>query len=451
MHKVHGVALIRVRRTTLSSLAELFSLSSRDSEVSNTCAIPHPPGYPFPGNILSLDVPTHGYHGLAQKYASIYQLNLLGRKVIFVSSYTLVNELSDDSRFQKSVGGALKETRNLIHDGIFTAFDGESSWITAHRLLIPVFGVMRVRDMLEDMREICDQMICKWDGPACRLNNTAQYYSSMLHVIQAGFIRKYGKHQPDVEKMSKIAHSISQRARMSDNSIIDNLLTFLIAALTSEFGFLAEVPALGTMSILGDQPAQLGDLTRMEYLHAVIRESKRLQPTAAIRAVYPLKNTVIGDGKYFIVKDTPIALQIWDLHRDVSVLGLDNSNPSGCLRETLNRCRPMHGNLYEISFGFGMRSCIGRAFAWQEVRISYQEMCIVLSSIVQRFDLALANPLYELQITQAITIKPKGFRGGVRIGGTANFQFSQPPFVNLRYCLIPCRKYRRKCFSSSSG
>ncbi|KAJ3908354.1 hypothetical protein F5879DRAFT_357259 [Lentinula edodes] len=77
-----------------------------------------------------------------------------------------------------------------------------------------------------------------------------------------------------------------------------------------------------------------------------------------------------------------------------------------------------------------MRSCIGRAFAWQEVRISYQEvrisyqrnllltdttqMCIVLSSIVQRFDLALANPLYELQITQAITIKPKGFRGGVR-------------------------------------
>lgn len=50
------------------------------------------------------EVPTHGYHGLAQKYASIYQLNLLGRKVIFVSSYTLVNELSDDSRFQKSVG-----------------------------------------------------------------------------------------------------------------------------------------------------------------------------------------------------------------------------------------------------------------------------------------------------------------------------------------------------------
>ncbi|GAW00653.1 cytochrome p450 [Lentinula edodes] len=479
MHKVHGVALIRVRRTTLSSLAELFSLSSRDSEVSNTCAIPHPPGYPFPGNILSLDVPTHGYHGLAQKYASIYQLNLLGRKVIFVSSYTLVNELSDDSRFQKSVGGALKETRNLIHDGIFTAFDGESSWITAHRLLIPVFGTYftcnacagYARGHEGNMRP--DDMQMGWPGmptesiidpnddltrvaldtiALCSMSYRLDSFASPPFVqTMVDFLREYGKHQPDVEKMSKIAHSISQRARMSDNSIIDNLLTFLIAALTSEFGFLAEVPALGTMSILGDQPAQLGDLTRMEYLHAVIRESKRLQPTAAIRAVYPLKNTVIGDGKYFIVKDTPIALQIWDLHRDVSVLGLDNSNPSGCLRETLNRCRPMHGNLYEISFGFGMRSCIGRAFAWQEVRISYQEMCIVLSSIVQRFDLALANPLYELQITQAITIKPKGFRGGVRIGGTANFQFSQPPFVNLRYCLIPCRKYRRKCFSSSSG
>ncbi|KAF8829822.1 hypothetical protein HHX47_DHR2000229 [Lentinula edodes] len=154
-----------------------------------------------------------------------------------------------------------------------------------------------------------------------------------------------------------------------------------------------------THSILGDQPAQLGDLTRMEYLHAVIRESKRLQPTAAIRAVYPLKNTVIGDGKYFIVKDTPIALQIWDLHRDVSVLGLD--------AEEFKPERMLKGNFESLP------------------------MCIVLSSIVQRFDLALANPLYELQITQAITIKPKGFRGGVRIGGTANFQFSQPPFVNL--------------------
>ncbi|KAG7440978.1 uncharacterized protein BT62DRAFT_1012193 [Guyanagaster necrorhizus] len=32
-----------------------------------------------------------------------------GRVVVFASSYNLVNELSDDSRFRKSVGSALKE------------------------------------------------------------------------------------------------------------------------------------------------------------------------------------------------------------------------------------------------------------------------------------------------------------------------------------------------------
>ncbi|KAJ3875364.1 hypothetical protein F5051DRAFT_430618 [Lentinula edodes] len=270
MHKVYGVALIRVRRTvlsqnpeqihsqfvfpkiesyvdshcqtsdsipqTLSILLEFFSLSSRDSD-----------GLTHLKSLLT-DI---------TDWPKIYQLNL-GRKVIFVSSYTLVNELSDDSRFRKSVGGALKETRNLIHDGIFTnrtaatsvmvqAFDGESSWITAHRLLIPAFGEMRVRDMLEDMRKICDQMICKWDG----------YYSSMLHVIQAGFIRQYGKHQTDIEKMRKTAHSILQYrkvnpidgkdmlnvmlngrdprtgARMSDDGIIDNV-TKLLQVLTDQ-------------------------------------------------------------------------------------------------------------------------------------------------------------------------------------------------------------------------
>ncbi|KAJ3908355.1 hypothetical protein F5879DRAFT_357271 [Lentinula edodes] len=110
------------------------------------------------------------------------------------------------------------------------AFDGESSWITAHRLLIPVFGVMRVRDMLEDMREICDQMICKWDGPdtiaLCSMSYRLDSFASPPFVqTMVDFLRECndranrpwiiqmfinitdGKHQPDVEKMSKIAHS----------------------------------------------------------------------------------------------------------------------------------------------------------------------------------------------------------------------------------------------------
>ncbi len=52
---------------------------------------------------------------------------------------------------------------------------------------------------------------------------------------------------------------------------------------------------------------------------AVLREMLCLQPTAAIWVVYPLEDTVVDRGKYFVKAGQAIALQIWDLHWDPSV------------------------------------------------------------------------------------------------------------------------------------
>ncbi|KAJ3787486.1 cytochrome P450, partial [Lentinula aff. detonsa] len=454
-------------------------------------AIPQPPGYPFLGNIFSLnngqiltpfvDVPAHGFHELARKFGEIYQLNLLGRKVIFVSSYALVNELCDDSRFRKSVGGALKETRNLLNDGIFTAFDGEISWNVAHRLLVPAFGTplpvsshphsntlninimagaLRVRDIMpidlnidptDDLTRVALDTIalCSMSYRLESFQSDSQppFVQTMVDflqecnnranrpkIVQMFLNATNGKYQRDIEQMRNTAKAILQDrkanptdrkdmlnvmlrgrdpktgAQMSDESIIDNsvLTVFLGHETTSgtmsfALYYLLKHPEVmkelqsEVDNVLGDQPAQLGDLTRMQYLNAVIRETIRLQPTAAIRAIYPLEDTVIGGGKYFVMKNEPIALQIWDLHRDISIW--EEFKPERMLKENFELLPP---NAWQ-PFGFGMRSCIGRAFAWQE-------MCLVLSSIVQRFDLSLVDPSYELQITQAITIKPKDFR-----------------------------------------
>jgi cytochrome P450 / NADPH-cytochrome P450 reductase len=54
-------------------------------------------------------------------------------------------------------------------------------------------------------------------------------------------------------------------------------------------------------------------------------------------------------------------------------------------------------------FGYGLRACIGRAFAWQEA-------ILVMASIVQKFDLELVDPNYELELQQSLTIKPKNLR-----------------------------------------
>jgi len=60
-----------------------------------------------------------------------------------------------------------------------------------------------------------------------------------------------------------------------------------------------------------------------------------------------------------------------------------------------------------------MRGCIGRPFAWQEVQL-------VMTTIFQKFDLSLVDPSYNLELKQALTIKPKDFyiRAIPRAGGT---------------------------------
>ncbi|THU90609.1 cytochrome P450 [Dendrothele bispora CBS 962.96] len=444
-----------------------------------TTPIPQPPAYPYFGHVFSLDrdVPALGFHKLAQELGEIYRLNLIGRSVVFASSHALVNELSDDNRFSKAISGALKETRNLVNDGIFTAYNDEPNWGLAHRLLMPAFGAARIKNMLEDMREICDDMINKWArsppgteldpiddltrvaletiafcSMSYRLNSflsetTPPFVGAMNDclrecnsranrptVVQAWVTATNGKYQDDIRLMRNTAREILEERRrkptekndmlnamladrsanvLSDEGIIDNLLTLLIAGHETTSGtmsfaiyYLLKHPE--TMQklrnevdeIIGDQPAEIRDLNKMPYLHAVLREAMRLQPTAAIRVVNSIEDTTIGNGKYFLPKGAAIALLTWDAHRDVAVWGEDAEEfrPERMLNGKFESLPP---NAWQ-PFGYGMRSCIGRSFAWQE-------MCLVLASIVQHFDLSLADPSYVLEMTQAITIKPKNF------------------------------------------
>jgi cytochrome P450/NADPH-cytochrome P450 reductase len=52
-------------------------------------------------------------------------------------------------------------------------------------------------------------------------------------------------------------------------------------------------------------------------------------------------------------------------------------------------------------FGNGKRACIGRAFALQEAKL-------VLTMLLQRFDLSLVDPGYKLEVVETLTLKPHG-------------------------------------------
>ncbi|SJK98069.1 related to bifunctional P-450:NADPH-P450 reductase [Armillaria ostoyae] len=446
--------------------------------------IPQPPTVPFLGNTRDLDrnVPIQSFILLAKTYGEIYQLGLLGgRKMISINSHALANEVSDDKRFMKSFTPALYEVRNLVGDGLFTALGDESNWGIAHRILMPAFGTISVRGMLDDMKDICGQLLLKWErfGPngvidpatdftrvaldtiaycsmSYRLNSfytetQPPFVKSMVDFLKECFIRSRrphlvqalmhsatAKYESDQQTMWELANSIIADRKenpidkkdlldlmlnakdpktgqgLSEESIGHNLLTFLIAGhetssgmLTFTIYFLLKNPdkmrklRAEIDKVLGGRPLEVEDFDKLPYLIAVMRESLRLGPTAPSRTVAPIEDTTLGGGKYFVKAGSSIVIQAFLMHRDPKVWGED--------AEEFRPERMMDGKFEALPpnawqpFGFGLRGCIGRPFAWQEVML-------VLTSVIQKFDLSLADPSYTLQISQSLTIKPKDLK-----------------------------------------
>ncbi|KAI0694739.1 bifunctional P-450/NADPH-P450 reductase [Earliella scabrosa] len=447
-----------------------------------TTPIPCPPAVPFLGHVTSIDqdMPLRSMTLLAKQYGGIFQLNIIGLKLIMLNEYEYLNELSDETRFKKSVTGPLVEVRNAAGDGLFTAHvPGEQNWYIAHRLLMPCFGTANVYKMFDGMMDITSQLILKWQrfGPRDLIDPAADFTRLTLDAIalcsmsyrlnsfyrenphpfadaMADFLIESGrranrpslvqammrgtnaKYQEDQRIMNDLVEEILQDHRthppekedlvsvmlngrdketglgLSDENIKYNLLTFLIAGhettsgmLTFTLYFLLKNPeAMRKLREeidreIGDRPMTVRDVNKLPYLLAVMRESMRLGPTAPIRGATPLEDTVLG-GKYAVEKGANLLINIYVAHRDPKVWGDDAENfrPERMLDGKFESLPP---NAWQ-PFGFGMRACIGRPFAWQEAQLA-------LVTVIQHFDLLMHDPSYELELKQTLTIKPHNF------------------------------------------
>ena len=144
-------------------------------------------------------------------------------------------------------------------------------------------------------------------------------------------------------------------------------------------------------------------IAKLRYVRRVFDEALRLQPTVpgyyraaredtVLAGIYPMRK---GD---WVLALTPV------LHRDPRWgPDPDEFDPDRFAPE-LVRARP--GGLYK-PFGTGPRSCIGRQFALHEA-------VLVLGALIRRYDL-IADPDYQLQIAERLTMMPKDFRLGVRL------------------------------------
>ena len=127
--------------------------------------IPRPPVKPVVGNMLSLDsnAPVQHLVRLTKELGPIYWLDMMGAPLVIVSGHDLVDELSDEKRFDKAVRGSLRRVRAVGGDGLFTADTNEPNWSKAHNILLQPFGNRAMTSYHPSMVDIAEQLVKKWE------------------------------------------------------------------------------------------------------------------------------------------------------------------------------------------------------------------------------------------------------------------------------------------------
>ncbi|GIP38990.1 NADPH--cytochrome P450 reductase [Paenibacillus sp. J31TS4] len=131
---------------------------------SESVVIPQPKTYGPLGNLplLDLEAPVQSMIKLAYEFGPIYRLDLPGRSELLISSYELVEDACDESRFDKRVWAPLRKVRAFAGDGLFTSETEEPNWHKAHNILLPSFSQRAMKGYHAMMVDIAVQLIQKW-------------------------------------------------------------------------------------------------------------------------------------------------------------------------------------------------------------------------------------------------------------------------------------------------
>jgi cytochrome P450/NADPH-cytochrome P450 reductase len=132
--------------------------------MKDTSIIPEPKTFGPLGNLPLIDVdkPTLSLMKLAEEYGPIFQFSTPGDRSIMVSDHKLVAEVCNQSRFDKSIEGALEKVRAFSGDGLFTSWTHESNWKKAHNILTSSFSQRAMKGYHSMMVDIAVQLVQKW-------------------------------------------------------------------------------------------------------------------------------------------------------------------------------------------------------------------------------------------------------------------------------------------------
>uniref|UniRef100_A0A8H7NPF5 Bifunctional cytochrome P450/NADPH--P450 reductase n=1 Tax=Bionectria ochroleuca TaxID=29856 RepID=A0A8H7NPF5_BIOOC len=443
-----------------------------------TTPIPGPPGWPIIGNLRDVDIndTVRCFGDLAKTYGPIYKLHLGGDDRIFISSQELVNEVCTRKEFVKIPIGSLKQLQYVTPKGLFTAPHGQKEWgrlterSPPQMLDVASQAVLRWAragennkiNVAEDFTRLTLDTIalCAMDT---RFNSFYKddldpFIEAMLTILKEAQVRSSRpafvtpfmreanqKFEDAIAYARKVAADVIAKRRanasgtqkkdlvdamvnrtdpvtgkkLSDDVIIDNMITFLIAGHETTSGLLSFLfyllmthpEAYSNLqqevdTVIGKGPIKVEHLGKLLYVKASLREALRLHPPAAVWGVTPLLNDdkdsdehIVLANKWAIRQNQTVLVLTPGLHRDPAAFGDDAEEfkPERMLDDSF---QALPKNCWK-PFGNGTRVCIGSDFALQEA-------ILATAILFQKFDFRLADPDYKLVIRQTLTLKPHG-------------------------------------------
>jgi cytochrome P450 len=203
---------------------------------------------------------------------------------------------------------------------------------------------------------------------------------------------------------------------LSDDMIIDNMITFLFAGHDTTAGLLSLLmfhliknPRVYSKvqdeidRVLKGGAMTAEHLTELPYVKACLLETLRMEPPAQMFALTPtIKDgeTLVLGNKYEVQKGQTVMVFLPALHRDPAVWG-DDADEFKPERMTEEKLKQIPKNAYK-PFGNSPRNCIGNEFAMQEALVA-------TTVLFQKFDFMLADPAYKLRYQPSMNRKPKDF------------------------------------------
>ena len=234
----------------------------------------------------------------------------------------------------------------------------------------------------------------------------------MRKLIRDHLQKRIDEMNSGVQQETNILSYIIRANQVSDEltieNIVDEYVTFLMAGMETTAITLAMATFYMSVypevldrakkevkRVLGDRETiQFEDLSELRYIEQIVRETLRLKPPARSTGRIVMTDKVYFNGQY-VPKDTILMIPQMAIHvdprywEDPLTFNPDRFDPS--VKRQKYTWMP---------FMSGPRNCVGKNFAMLEMKV-------VLSKVIQKFDLINPNPeVKDLVMLGKITARP---------------------------------------------